>query len=384
MSYPVQNYVFIKLTFSVVISFMEYKVGEIGQRPWGYWKVEEVGLGFIKKTIVINSGASLSLQSHEYRSEKWEIVSGIAEVTVGYNVFSLKEGEKTEVPIRVIHRLRNIGDTPLTIKELQLGEILDEDDIIRYEDSYGRCKTEVGQRIIFLADMDGTLTPARLPMTKEFASFFEKFIADRVFYIVSGSDYKKIQEQVPMRILTKVTGVYASMGNEFYERGNLIYKNDFVPKRSLLEKLEAFRKNTKYSLKLYQNYIEKRCGMINFSVLGRDCPYEARIEYSNWDKKSGERAKIAEELSADYPEYDISVGGNISIDIVPYGFGKDQVATRLRNVYKAEKVVFMGDRTEKGGNDYSIAQKLLILGNAEIIAVNGPDDVIRILKEKYE
>jgi phosphomannomutase len=231
--------------------------------------------------------------------------------------------------------------------------------------------------------MDGTLTPARLPMTGDFADFLEKFILDKVLYIVSGSDYEKIQEQLPKAIISGVAGIYASMGNEFYEQGNLIYKNDFNPERKLLEKLERYRNNTAYPGELYPNYLERRCGMINFSVLGRDCPYEARIKYNNWDSDNRERKKIVSELSADYPQYDISVGGNISIDIVQRGLGKEQVADRLRCAYKTEKIVFLGDRTERGGNDYALARRLCDLGNAEVIAVTGPDDVIKILKERY-
>jgi phosphomannomutase len=221
-------------------------------------------------------------------------------------------------------------------------------------------------------------------MTEDFAVFFEKFIADRIFYIVSGSDYGKIQEQVSSEILNKVTGIYASMGNELYVKGKLICKNNFTPDELLLKKLEYFRDNTKYPFELYPNYIEKRNGMLNFSVLGRDCPYEARIKYGDWDKRNKEREKIAMELSVNYPQYDISVGGNISIDIVPRGLGKDQVADQLRSLHKTEKIVFLGDRTKKGGNDYALAQKLLTLGNSEVIAVDGPNDVMEILRKRYE
>ena len=150
---------------------------------------------------------------------------------------------------------------------------------------------------------------------------------------------------------------------------------------SFIEKLKQYRKITKYSGKLFPNYIEKRQGMINFSVLGRDCPQEAREMYKKWDDFHHERQKIAMELAKMYPNYDISVGGNISIDIVPHGFGKEQVAIKLREKYPNEKIIFIGDRTEKGGNDYSLAQELLRSENSEIIAVNGPDDTLKFLKE---
>ncbi|MDR0556138.1 MAG: HAD-IIB family hydrolase [Holosporaceae bacterium] len=366
---------------------MAYKVGEIGQRPWGHWRIDNVGEGFVNKTIVVNCGASLSLQSHMHRSEEWKIVAGTAEVTVDGRLLILQAHETVMIPVQATHRLRNVGNILLIVEEIQWGEILNEEDIVRYEDVYGRCgekRSSVNQSTVFLADMDGTLTPARLPMTKNFAVYFEKFIANKLFYIVSGSDYGKILEQLPANIVEKITGIYASMGNEFYEKGKLIYKNEFVPEESLLEKLEYYRRVTKYPFELYPNYLEKRCGMVNFSVLGRNCSHEERVRYNKWDKKNGEREEIARELSAAYPKYDISLGGEISIDIVPYGSGKDQVANRLRAIYKREKIVFFGDRTENGGNDYSIAQRLLALGNAEVVPVCGSEDVLRILREKYE
>ncbi|MDR1561334.1 MAG: HAD-IIB family hydrolase [Holosporaceae bacterium] len=366
---------------------MSYTLNERGERPWGYWKIEEVGINCIKKTIVVNAGASLSLQSHAHRSEKWEIIAGSAEVTVDGNVSILKPLEAIEIPVKAVHRLKNIGKDLLVVKETQFGEILDENDIIRYEDLYGRCvkfNTYTRSSLVFLADMDGTLTPARLPMTKSFAIFLERFISDKIFYIVSGSDYAKIQEQVPAEILNKVSGIYASMGNELYVKSKLIYQNDFNPDESLLKNLEYYRRTTEYPFELYPNYIEKRCGMINFSILGRNCPPEARAKYGDWDRQNKERETIAKELSAKYPQYDILIGGNISIDIVPEGFGKEQIADQLRRKYKTEKIVFLGDRTNENGNDYTLTQRLLILGNAEIIPVNGPEEALNVLGEKYE
>lgn len=352
-----------------------YKIGEQGNRPWGNWKVDEVGNGFIKKTIIVNVDGCLSLQSHKYRSEKWEIIEGTAEITIDKEISIVNAGSIVNVPLGAIHRLRNAGAEVLIVKETQMGKILDEADIIRYDDVYSRDKN------IFVADMDGTLTPARLPMTEEFAKFFEKFISKHIFYIVSGSDLEKIKEQLPLNIINECAGIYCSMGNEFYLKNKLIYRNEFMPDNSLISKLELYRNNTKYKGKLYENYIEKRPGMINFSVLGRNCPQQARNEYKEWDNIHLERKKIAQELMNLYPNYDISVGGNISIDIVPHGFGKEQIAQKLRSKYEKEKIIFLGDRTENGGNDYSLAQELLKLGNAQIVPVNGPNDVLKFLKD---
>ncbi|MDR1375221.1 MAG: phosphomannose isomerase type II C-terminal cupin domain [Holosporaceae bacterium] len=116
-----------------------YKKGEKCDRPWGCWRVEETGNGFVVKIIAVNPEAQLSLQSHEHRSEKWEIMGGSAEVTLGESVILMKKGEIVEIPRGSIHSLRNPGSEVLLVKETQLGKILDENDIVRYLDVYGRC-----------------------------------------------------------------------------------------------------------------------------------------------------------------------------------------------------------------------------------------------------
>ncbi|MDR2268215.1 MAG: phosphomannose isomerase type II C-terminal cupin domain [Holosporaceae bacterium] len=116
-----------------------YKKGEKGERPWGYWHVDEVGDEFVEKTIAVNPGEQLSLQSHEHRSEKWEIIEGVAEVTLNESAIAMKKGETVEIPRGMKHSLKNLGSEVLLVKEIQSGKILDEDDIVRYKDSYGRC-----------------------------------------------------------------------------------------------------------------------------------------------------------------------------------------------------------------------------------------------------
>ncbi|MDR0942338.1 MAG: HAD-IIB family hydrolase [Holosporales bacterium] len=234
--------------------------------------------------------------------------------------------------------------------------------------------------VIFLSDMDGTLTPSRLPMEEHFARELEKLLDHYKFYIVTGSDLAKVAEQIPPNIISKVSGVYASMGNEFYVSGKKLYENEFTPEGALLEKLTFYRNNTKYPYELYPNFIEERCGMVNFCVVGRDCPLAARRQYQEWDDASKEREGIALELSAEFPKYDFSIGGSISIDIVPHGFGKVQAADRIRKIHPNEKIIFLGDRTEKGGNDYDLAQRLLELGNSEIVAVRDSTDALEYLR----
>jgi len=107
-------------------------------RPWGYYDSVDSGKGFQVKRIVVNSGAKLSLQKHQKRSEHWVVVKGVALVTCGDKVFELEENQSTYIPQGSLHRLENHQDIPLEIIEIQTGSYLGEDDIIRLEDDYHR------------------------------------------------------------------------------------------------------------------------------------------------------------------------------------------------------------------------------------------------------
>ena len=107
-------------------------------RPWGYFETVDRGEGFRVKRIGVSPGGMLSLQAHQHRSEHWVVVNGIATVTKGEEVFSLKSGERTFIPRRCKHRLANRHEQLLLLVEVQMGDYLGEDDITRHEDAYGR------------------------------------------------------------------------------------------------------------------------------------------------------------------------------------------------------------------------------------------------------
>jgi len=107
-------------------------------RPWGWYDSIDSGERFQVKRIVVNPGASLSLQLHHHRAEHWIVVRGTAEVQCGEKAFLLSENESTYIPLGVQHRLSNPGCMPLEIIEVQSGSYLGEDDIVRFEDVYGR------------------------------------------------------------------------------------------------------------------------------------------------------------------------------------------------------------------------------------------------------
>ena len=107
-------------------------------RPWGWYDSIDEGERFKVKRIQVAPGASLSLQKHYQRAEHWIVVKGTAEVTCGDNVLTLTENQSTYIPLGEVHRLSNPGKTPLEIIEVQSGAYLGEDDIVRFEDKYGR------------------------------------------------------------------------------------------------------------------------------------------------------------------------------------------------------------------------------------------------------
>ncbi len=107
-------------------------------RPWGWYDSVDAGDRFQVKRIVVKPGASLSLQLHNYRAEHWIVVKGTARVTNDNNIFILEENQSTYIPIGVKHRLENPGKTDLEMIEVQSGTYLGEDDIVRFDDTYGR------------------------------------------------------------------------------------------------------------------------------------------------------------------------------------------------------------------------------------------------------
>ena len=116
----------------------EQSLHRLVHRPWGWYDSIDSGPRFQVKRIMVKPGASLSLQKHHHRAEHWIVVSGTAEVTNGDQVILLGENQSTYIPLGQVHRLANPGKVPLEIIEVQSGSYLGEDDIVRFEDNYGR------------------------------------------------------------------------------------------------------------------------------------------------------------------------------------------------------------------------------------------------------
>jgi mannose-1-phosphate guanylyltransferase/mannose-6-phosphate isomerase len=116
----------------------EHLIHKTVERPWGSYTVLEKGHGYKIKRVVLKPEAKLSLQLHRKRSEHWVVVTGTARVTRGDEIYLVHTNESTYIPVNVKHRLENPGKELLQIIEVQNGEYLEEDDIERFSDDYGR------------------------------------------------------------------------------------------------------------------------------------------------------------------------------------------------------------------------------------------------------
>ena len=213
---------------------------------------------------------------------------------------------------------------------------------------------------IYIFDIDGTLTPSRQLIDKTFAEFFLGWTVEgeKKVYFASGSDMKKIKEQLPEDILCASAGVFSCMGNQLWRDGKLEYQTSFIPDKTFFRDLDLYlEQGAKYKIRTGA-HVEARAGMLNFSVVGRNATQEQREAYSRWDKLHHEREDFVEYITSRYPSLDASIGGTISVDVYPKGNDKSQVIDYLSSLEPAATYVFVGDKTDLGGNDYAIVEKL--------------------------
>ena len=236
---------------------------------------------------------------------------------------------------------------------------------------------------VYIFDVDGTLTPARQRMTKEFQDYFIKWSQRNIFYLVTGSDLDKMVEQVPKDILENAIGLFSCSGNTYHVDGMEVYDRKFNKPETLMPFLNMVLAHSKYPHR-YGNHIEDRGSMVNFSIVGRDCTLEQRQEFFEWDKKTQERERIANILKQKMTGIDATIGGQISIDIYDKGSDKSQVLKVIQDeLYDApiNDYIFIGDRTMEGGNDYPLAQLMDTMDNCKSNQVEGWEDTLKVLQE---
>ena len=214
---------------------------------------------------------------------------------------------------------------------------------------------------VFLFDIDGTLTPHRQPIVPEFLEPFLNWASNNKFYLTTGSDFGKVQEQLPEELLKLSEGVFCCMGNQLFVDGGrkLVYQNNFMPGEKLIKTLGSYLDSSDFPHPWRtEPHIEYRVGMINFSIPGRGSDIEMRETYNRFDAKCRERLRIKEVLTNMYPEIDASIGGKISLDIYPKGNDKSQSVNYIMRHDRPRYIVFIGDRVFPGGNDYAAALAL--------------------------
>ena len=235
---------------------------------------------------------------------------------------------------------------------------------------------------IFMFDIDGTLTPSRLQMTEEFAKFFDKWSNENKYYLVTGSDLDKTKEQLPIAYIDKAEAIFTCCGNQMWRDNKLIYDNKFELTSKLKNTLEVVLMSNQYPHR-YGNHIEDRGSMVNFSIVGRNCTQEQREHFFKWDEEKGERKKISTFLKHKFKDLDAVLGGQISIDIYPKGKDKSQILDIIEQerLVKPDEYIFIGDRTEKGGNDYPLALLMDNTDNCDFYQTDGWEHTQKILEK---
>lgn len=229
-------------------------------------------------------------------------------------------------------------------------------------------------KILYVFDIDGTLTPSRQKIDSEFCAWFNYYFEDKSYCLVTGSDMKKVREQLTEKIISRADVVFACSGNYIYAKGKVLKVNEFHPHPDLIAKLSNYIKNSKWKIKT-GNHLEPRNGLLNFSVVGRNCTDEQRKQYYEWDKSNKERKNICRKLAKKFPDLCFEIGGEISIDIYPKGKDKAQILQYISDY----TIYFFGDGIEPGRNDWSLAQALT--GDSRSFKVKDWQDTKRILTE---
>ena len=205
----------------------------------------------------------------------------------------------------------------------------------------------------YVFDIDGTLTPSRLKIDPAFEKFYLDWIKNKNVYLVTGSDYPKSVEQVGQKICEAVKACFNTAGNIHYIKGQEVYRNEWHAPPELLDMLRNFLKKSEYPIRA-GNHMEHRVGMLNFSIIGRDCTQEQRLDYNRYDNEVRERENFCKHIMEVFPSIEATVGGQISIDIYEKGKNKAQIIKLIQG-----PIHFFGDKTQEGGNDYAIASQLL-------------------------
>lgn len=235
--------------------------------------------------------------------------------------------------------------------------------------------------VLFLFDVDGTLSDSRQKAPEEIIDMLKKLRKNVKIGFVGGSDLEKQKEQLGDNLLDIFDYGFPENGVQFYMEGKLVFSNSIIKEigesryKQLVNKILMILGVTECPVKR-GCFIELRMSMLNVSPVGRSCSQEERIEFFEYDRKHKVRERICKEINQEFNELSCVIGGQISIDIFPKGWDK----TYCLNHVTEKTIVFFGDMTSPGGNDYEIFSHPKVIGNT----VKGYKETLKKVNEELE
>jgi phosphomannomutase len=229
----------------------------------------------------------------------------------------------------------------------------------------------------YIFDVDGTLTPSRSRINEDFRLFFAEYCDNHLVYLVTGSDRLKTLEQLGSYLVDVcVQRSYQCSGADVWERGNNIRSSAWFLPIEAKEFLCQFLEESDFPKRTGMHF-DHRPGLCNFSVVGRGANRKERNDYIHYDHRRSERERIVTYFNAIFTDLHASVAGEIGIDITPKGFDKSQI---LKDFDVDDRIIFIGDATQPGGNDFEISKKVLDRKNSKCYSVNSWKDTWALLK----
>jgi len=238
---------------------------------------------------------------------------------------------------------------------------------------------------ICLFDVDGTLSPSRKVASEEMKACLDRLREKCVVGVVSGSDLKKIKEQLGDDLVQKYDYVFTENGLVAHHNGSLLDSKSILDElgEEKIQDLINFSLSYMSQLRLPAKrgtFVEFRTGLINLCPVGRSCTQAERDAFAAFDSEHLVRQKMVEALNKKFPEdkLNFAIGGQISIDVFPQGWDKRYCLRFLADDFR--RILFFGDRTEPGGNDFEIYSD----SRTEGVSVTGPDDTMKQLHKLFD
>lgn len=235
----------------------------------------------------------------------------------------------------------------------------------------------------FLFDVDGTLTEPVQPITNEVVgALLDLKEKGHGVYLVAGSTYEKVADQVGSGFMSVLSGAFTSSGAAYFEAGVPVYSLP-TPNLDTYPTLKAVLNNglAQWTGEHTPTQIEYRPGMLNFCPVGREASLEQRAKFAEFDAASGLRAKLKSEIEAlQVPGLTAVVGGQVSIDLYFEGFQGKAYAVNYLTQFGLRDFIYFGDKMTASGNDYPAATYILQHGLGAAYSVRGPADTLQWLK----